>query len=260
MKDPKDFLGAGILVMVGLGLLIWYIALHPAPRAPMGTNSGTATTTQKTFADHQPYYTIDAVYPATTPLAVTAGASADELATAAMSDFIATTTTQFKNENNLDHLTANDITVQNLGGDIKYTLDISYDTYASTHTLSYVFKLYEDTLGAHPNGYYKTFTFDSSSGAQLQLADLFTPGSNYLDTLSALTRASLNASLGEDAIPDFINPGTTPDAANFQNFALDGVDLVIIFPPYAVGPYSIGPQTVRIPLSQLDTILNPEFQ
>jgi hypothetical protein len=259
MTNSKDFLGAGVLAVIGLGLLIWYASVHPAPHLnPAG--SSTATTTNQTLSDHEQYYSIDAVYPASTPLLASAGANANAAAVQVMSDFVATTSAQFVGENNLKNLTPEDIAIQNLGGDIKYTLDISYDTYSSPHTLSYVFKLYEDTLGAHPNGYYGTFTFDSSTGAQLQLADLFIPNSNYLDALSSISRASLTATLGEDAVADFINPGTTPDAGNFSDFALDGSDLVIIFPPYAVGPYAVGTQTVRIPRAQLTTLLKAQYQ
>jgi hypothetical protein len=190
---------------------------------------------------------------------VSASASADATAVNAMEAWVNITAAQFKDENQLENLSAEDIQTQGLGPDKKYVQSMGYDTYRSAHTLSYLFNIYEDTLGAHPNGYYHSFIFDSATGAQLQLSDLFTPGSKYLDALSTATRASLYASLGDNAIPEFVDPGTTADASNFQFFAVDGSDLVIFFPPYAVGPYSIGPQTVRIPLLQLTKILKPAY-
>jgi hypothetical protein len=257
MKTTCELLAFGaVLVVLGAGL-VWYMAANPAPRTAPPAPGAAATTTPKTTHLEGAYYTIDAAYPASTPLAP----SADAAAVATISGFIATTSAQFIAENNLDTMTAADAAAQGLGPDEKYSLAITYDTYSSPNTLSYVFTIFEDTLGAHPNTQYQSFTFDPSTGSTLALADLFTPGSQYLDKLSALTRASLSASLGSDIDPtEFINPGTTPDAASFSIFALDGSDLVIFFPPYAVAPYSSGPQQVRIPLSQLSDVLKPEYK
>jgi len=244
MKTTCELYAFGAMMLVILLCLVWYMAGHPAPHG-LQNSPFTATTTSKTLVDHGDYYTIDATYPA---------------GQASVAQFVADTAASFKQENGLNNLTPEDIKIQGLGGDKKYTLSITYDTYASPHTYTYLLTIYEDTLGAHPNGYYQSFTFDDKTGAELQLADLFTANSGYLDVLSKSTRASLYASLGDSALPDFVDPGTTPDAANFQFFALDGSDLVIFFPPYAVGPYAIGPQTVRLPRSQFSSILKPEYK
>jgi len=57
-----------------------------------------------------------------------------------------------------------------------------------------------------------------------------------------------------------MNRGTTPDADNFQNWYVEGTTLVLLFPPYQVGPYSLGVVSVPIPLSELGTNLNPDFK
>ena len=56
-----------------------------------------------------------------------------------------------------------------------------------------------------------------------------------------------------------INMGTTPEEVSFENFYFDGNDLVILFAPYQVAAYAAGPQTLRIPLSELASILKPEY-
>ena len=54
-----------------------------------------------------------------------------------------------------------------------------------------------------------------------------------------------------------IDQGTTPDAANFAQFepVMDAggriAALRFVFPPYQVGPYSDGTQTVDVPASVL---------
>ena len=69
----------------------------------------------------------------------------------------------------------------------------------------------------------------------------------------------LPAIIGQGADASFINPGTTPDATNFQNFFFDNNNLIILFAPYAVAPYSSGPQTLPIPAAQLSTILKSQY-
>ena len=140
----------------------------------------------------------------------------------------------------------------------KETLQITYLIASSAHTVSYIFTIYEDTLGAHGNTFFHTFTFDTGTGASLSLADIFS--SSYLDTLSSISRTKLPSVIGDDADPAFINNGTTPDEKNFENFFFDNRDFVVLFAPYQVAAYADGPQTLRIPLSELSSILKPEYR
>jgi hypothetical protein len=64
----------------------------------------------------------------------------------------------------------------------------------------------------------------------------------------------LTKQLGSNADPIFINAGTTATSSNFSSFAIDGSNLVLIFPPYKVAPGALGAQTLRIPLSQLQIL------
>jgi hypothetical protein len=70
----------------------------------------------------------------------------------------------------------------------------------------------------------------------------------------------LPAIIGSDAVGSFITDGTTPNDANFANFFVDNNTLVILFAPYQVAPYAAGPQTLRIPFSQLSGILKAEYK
>jgi hypothetical protein len=108
--------------------------------------------------------------------------------------------------------------------------------------------------------YFQAFTFDNKTGQKLQLNDLFMPNSDYLETLSSIAQAELEQQLGQNADPTLINPGTTADESNFQNFATDGEYLDIFFAPYQVAPYAYGSQVVRIPLTSLTNILKTQYQ
>jgi len=48
-------------------------------------------------------------------------------------------------------------------------------------------------------------------------------------------------------------------AENYQNWVLTPDALVFTFEQYQVAPYAAGPQTVTIPLSDVQDILAPEF-
>ncbi len=270
----RDAIFVGVAILVILVLLGWFLLARIHPKLPTAATSTSLTASSTPLAgnitdtkapatkltDHGKYYDIDLKYPSATPLSKTAGASADASAVSAMKVFSQNTAESFREDGDFASMTPQDIQIQGLGPDRKYTLSDDYTYYSSPSTISYVFTLYEDTLGAHPNGFFRTFTFDGKTGTGLELSDLFTPGANYLNTLSTISRKMLNSQLGDMADPDMVNAGTTADADNFQDFALDGKNLVLIFPPYQVAAYAAGPQTIKIPLSQLKDILKSEYQ
>lgn len=259
----------GILILLVAGGILWYVLTRPVPE---GVLDGMGTTTPSGEAagpayirDSGQYYDIEASYPSATPLKASAGASADAKAIALMRSFAEQEAARFK-DNNVTALTAEDIEIQGLGGDRKYVLDADYDFHQSPVTVSYVYHMFADTLGAHPNAYYRTFTFDKASGEALVLSDLFASG-DFLDVLSNESRKRLKAQIAEASnVPEdeldtsMIEAGTTAYADNFQNFYLEGADLVIVFPPYQVGPWVIGTQEVRLSRASLGNTLKARYR
>lgn len=245
------------ICVVGIAAGAAYLTLRPTTvTAP---TSAPLALPEQGYTEHGAYYDITADYATSTPLLASAGALADASARSTMLSFIRDTVHTFKTEGNFDHLTASDIKTMGFDQGRKETLQITYTTASSPHTLSYIFTIYEDTLGAHGNTFFKTFTFDTKSGALLPLGDLFIPSSSYLSTLSVISRTKLPALIGQGADTAMIKIGTEPTADNFANFYLDGSNLVLLFPPYAVAPYAAGPQTLRIPLSQLSSTLKAAY-
>ncbi len=252
----------GIVIILVLGGIIWYAAGHPW----VGTGSEEASSTPamalpaaSPYVDHGQYYDIAANYPTSTPLAERSNGQA----MTTMRLWVADQVAEFKKNGNFDHLTAEDVQMMGYDQGRKQTLQIGYLIASSPietpRTYSYIFTEYLDTLGAHGNDFFKTFTFDAKTGAILSLGDLFQSGTDYLGTLSPLASASLTQSLGDNSTPDMIANGTAADAKNFQNWFLDNRDLVILYAPYDVAPYAAGPQTVRIPLANLASILKPDY-
>lgn len=212
------------------------------------------------YEDHGKYYDIDLQYPSHTPLAQTAGEKAEADAVQLFRQFSENTAEGFKENGQFDSMTEADAKIQGLDSSRKYTLSDTFEFYSSPSTVSYNFDIYSDTLGAHGSTYYRSFTFDAKTGTSLALGDLFVSGVNYLNTLSTLSRTSLTSQLGDNGSPETINAGTTADEDNFQNFVIDGKNLVIFFPPYQVAAYAAGPQSVKIPFSQLSSILKAKYK
>lgn len=239
-----------VLIIAGLGL---YVGMRPSPaKAPA---EGDMAALNGSYIEHADYYDIEATYPTETAL----GERASEAAVSLMQEWVIGTISQFKKDGNFDNLTAEDITMMGFDQGRKQSLKITYTKASSPRTTSYTFTLYADTMGAHPNGSFKTFTFDTSTGAALALADLFIPSAPYLAELSTIARAKLPEIIGQGANDQMI-AGTAPEAENFANFSLDGPTLVILFPPYAVASYAAGPQTLPIPLADLSGILKPDYK
>lgn len=255
----KDTLIGAIALLAVLGGIAAYAFLQPNPAQAPGT-ADAVDLPPGSYVENAPYYNIEIYYATSTPLLASAGAAADAAAVARMRSFISETIAQFKKDGNFANLTEKDIQVMGYDQGRKQTLQIPYIIALAPHTLAYIYTVYVDTLGAHGNMYFRTFNFNASTGAYLSLGDIFLPRSPYLETLSTKSRALLPAVIGQAADTGMIVGGTGPEEANFANFFLDNSNLVIVFPPYQVAAYAAGPQTLRIPLSDLASILKPEYR
>jgi len=255
----KDTLIAAAVVAVAIIGLIAFMLMRPSPAKAPGSVDSSGLPASK-YVEHGQYFDIVANYASSTPLFAKAGTTADTAAVARMKNFVADTINQFKTDGNFANLTAYDVQMMGLDQGRKETLNIVYLIASSVHTVSYIFTIYEDTLGAHGNTFFHTFTFDTSTGAPLSLADVFVPGSSYLDTLSEKARTKLPGIIADGGDAKMIANGTEPAEKNFENFFFDNADFVVLFPPYQVAAYAAGPQTLRIPISALSSILRPDYR
>jgi hypothetical protein len=195
--------------------------------------------------DEGEYYSISATYPDIP----------------AVESAVMQTVAQFKKDGNLEHLTPEDVQIQGLGQDRKYELDITYKSYTSGGLTSYALTIYSDTLGAHPNTFFRTFTFDAN-GREVSLEDLFDPGAPYFQRISEKVYAGVIAELEErgggpvvgDA-EDAVRIGTSPTSETLQFFYLDAGALHVLIPPYQAAAYAMGSFDIAIPLSELSDIL-----
>lgn len=254
----KDtIIGAVVILAVIVGLAV-YALLNPLP-AQAPTTVAPVDLPPGAYVESTQYYDIETYYATSTPL-LTSTETADAAAVARMRSFVNDTIEQFKKDGNFANLTEEDIQIMGYDQGRKQTLQIPYLIVLAPHTFAYVYTVYVDTLGAHGNMYFRMFNFNTSTGAYLSLSDIFLPRSPYLETLSSKSRELLPAVIGEAADERMITDGTKPEEENFANFFLENTSLVLVFPPYQVAAYAAGPQTLRIPLSDLSSILKPEYR
>ena len=168
--------------------------------------------------------------------------------------------TDFKKD--LAGVTAEDIKRM---GEMGNYIDIGYDVeYADEDVISVNFG--EDTFtgGAHPNHNTFTLNYDLKQGRELKLADLFKPGSKYLQTIADYALRDLKSRKDPDSgenlglAQDIFEDGAKPTTDNYRNWNITKKGLLITFPPYQVGAYAVGPQTVIVPYSHLRDIALPE--
>jgi hypothetical protein len=108
------------------------------------------------------------------------------------------------------------------------------------------------TGAAHPYHLSRTANFDLEAGEELMLADLFVPGSKYLETIFAYCITQLETrAIAFDAS----NPGASPTLENYRNWNITADGLLITFDEYQVAAYAAGPQTVQIPYPALHAVI-----
>jgi hypothetical protein len=108
---------------------------------------------------------------------------------------------------------------------------------------------------AHPGHYSISVNYDLANGREVRLDELFLPTANYLQTISDICKAELAT---RDIGFDGFSAGADPLPENYTRWNLSNEGfLVITFDEYQVAPYAAGPQTVTIPVSELQDIANP---
>ncbi len=108
---------------------------------------------------------------------------------------------------------------------------------------------------AHPFPYTLTLNIDLRSNRVLELADLFQPGSDYLERISQISLRELEKT-GMMDNPD----GAAAREENFARWVINPAGLTIIFDVYQVAAYAAGPQEVLIPWSDLTDLLSEDWR
>ncbi|MDP3991521.1 MAG: DUF3298 and DUF4163 domain-containing protein [Candidatus Colwellbacteria bacterium] len=144
--------------------------------------------------------------------------------------------------------------------EIKSELQLDYEVVHINSSVASI-KMRESTYvegAAHPLGIFWPFNYNFKDNKEIALADIFKPGSNYLEVLSGVTKKDLKNQLKEYYTEGVLEFGTAPVSENFSTLFLAKDKLVIIFNVYSVAAYAAGSQTVEVPYDALSEIINPE--
>jgi hypothetical protein len=133
------------------------------------------------------------------------------------------------------------------------TLSYDYDLTFTGQNIFSVYLLFDQyiAMSAHPFSFSNAFNYDAKDGEFIQLADLFLPGTDYVDTLEGIIDPILvDRGFGYE-------PGTAGGVmAERENWNILPGGLRINFDVYEVAPYAAGPQYVLIPWEDLSGILD----
>jgi len=144
---------------------------------------------------------------------------------------------------------------------VPYTLLVSYKvTRNDDRFFAVLFTVEEYTGGAHPMHGQESFHFLMPDGRRVYLPELV-DGMSGLSLLSRLSIADLDKHLlGPDGISnaDWIRDGAAPAQIAATPFEWNPSALVLHFGDYAVAPYVAGPQSVRLPMAAIASVVRPD--
>lgn len=148
-----------------------------------------------------------------------------------------------------------------MGSDLSVSYEIGLAQDDLVSVLIFVSSYFQGA--AHPNSYSEVVNFDMKNAKALKLADLFKPGSKYLQALSTYCIADLkkqSKEKGADGMLDdsSINSGAAPAAKNYHSWTIRKTGLSVEFDAYQVGPYVAGAQTVVVPYSAIKDLINAD--
>jgi len=137
-----------------------------------------------------------------------------------------------------------------------YELDTTATKYTASSpkrsSQSIVFKTFQDVGGAHPQTFYKSFTWDRNARKAVTIEDLFDPGAQPYAVLAPLVQSELSKQSG---LPVLIPPGVGLNPDTYRNFALTDDALLFFFDQGVALPESAGALQVSIPRSAVESLL-----
>jgi hypothetical protein len=142
------------------------------------------------------------------------------------------------------------------------TEQIFYEVgYAGPDLVSIKFSSFNMTLGAaHPDSNEKAVTVVMATGEPLAPQDVFAaPEAKWTAAIVDFALKDLKKQFREAGFaPGQVNREQVADTATKpHNWLVKEDALVLLFPPYSIGPYALGALEVHVPWKTLEPLLNP---
>ena len=142
------------------------------------------------------------------------------------------------------------------GAENFYNVDYTA-SYLDRRLASVVFTIATFTGGAHPNSARVALLFDLAAGRALKLADFLADPTQTVAEISALCREQLERQAKEEGWELFDNADFGAVVGGAENWAAGKEGIEILFDPYSVAAYVIGPRECRLSYADLKRWLKP---
>jgi hypothetical protein len=146
--------------------------------------------------------------------------------------------------------------------DLAWTYEVTSETARPAPNLLVArLTTYTFTGGAHGGQILDVLTFDTTTGAELSLASLFQPASNFLERFAdqapdLLLTQFQNQGLSQDDVAQMAQ-GYAPTAENYATWEPTTDGIQITFAQYQLGAYALGMPQIVIPWATVRDIVAP---
>lgn len=128
-------------------------------------------------------------------------------------------------------------------------------TYNKNNILS-ISLIYQQYINGRTSYIRTSYNYNLQNANSMPLRSLFKPGSNYIETLNNKVRSILKSN-PQDYFPN--TASNFKGVAEDQPYYLDRDNLVLFFSFNEIAPTASEIPLIKIPLSELSTILNPQL-
>jgi uncharacterized protein YecT (DUF1311 family) len=136
--------------------------------------------------------------------------------------------------------------------------EATYDvTYADPKLISLVFTIATFSGGAHPNSTRIALLFDLAAGRALKLGDVLADPKTAVAEIAARCKTQLEEQAKKEDWELFDNADFTGVVGEDTNWAAGKEGVEILFDPYSVAPYVVGPRECRLTYADLKPSLKP---
>lgn len=136
--------------------------------------------------------------------------------------------------------------------------EATYDvTYVDPRVVSLIFTIDTFSGGAHPNMVRIGLLFDWDKGRALQLSDLLADPKPAVAEISKMCRVQLEAQAKQEGWELFDNADVAAVVGAAENWAADKTGVEILFDPYSVAAYVVGPRECRLSYADVKGLLKP---
>jgi len=130
-------------------------------------------------------------------------------------------------------------------------------SYADPKLISLVFTIATFSGGAHPNSARIALLFDLAAGRALKLADVLADPKTAVAEIAARCKTQLEEQAKKEDWELFDNADVAAVVGEGTNWAADKEGVEILFDPYSVAPYVVGPRECRLSYVDVKQWLNP---